>query len=243
MKNPLAIELYEAIARGASQEELHTIENSWMEVADLKLLKDAIAEAICKLKIEESEKEKRLAELFMHADYIKIDYMLWMEMARPDYSQAQDFVEGVKAQYPEMLFAYNLSPSFNWDAAGLSDKSISSFIGDLVQLGFVWQFIMLAGFHANALAIDSLASHFLKTGMLAYVSNVQRQERVLGVETLAHQKWSGANYYDTFLKAVQGGIASTTAMGKGVTEEQFKTGGGDGLFVGGNEHYFAQSKI
>ncbi|MCO5592696.1 hypothetical protein L7F22_046699 [Adiantum nelumboides] len=291
MKKPLATELYEAIARGASQEELQTIENRWMEAAHLKLLKDAIGEAICKLKIEESEKEKRLAELFMHADSLS-NYdlralgdrlgvqelfwdwdlprtregfyrfngctdaaiargcffaphadMLWMETARPDYSQAQYFVEGVRVQFPEMLFAYNLSPSFNWDAAGLSDKNISSFIRDLAHLGFVWQFITLAGFHANALAIDSLASNFMKTGMLAYVSNVQRQERALGVETLAHQKWSGANYYDAFLKAVQGGIASTAAMGKGVTEEQFKTAAGTGQFAGGIERCFAQSKI
>lgn len=291
MKKPLATELYEAIARGASQEELQMIENGWMEAADLKLLEDAIAESICTLKIEESEKEKRLAELFLHAKSLSNlelralgdrlgagevfwDWdlprtregfyrfkgcteaaiargcsfsphadMLWMETAMPDYAQARHFVEGVKAHYPEMLFAYNLSPSFNWDAAGLSDKNMSSFIRDLAHLGFAWQFITLAGFHANALAIDSLASNFLKTGMLAYVSKVQRQERALGVETLAHQKWSGANYYDAFLKAVQGGIASTAAMGKGVTEEQFKTTSGNGHFAGAIERHFVGSKL
>ncbi|KAG0481532.1 hypothetical protein HPP92_012390 [Vanilla planifolia] len=58
--------------------------------------------------------------------------------------------------------------------------------------------------------------------MLAYVERIQREERNNGVETLAHQKWSGANYYDRYLKTVQGGISSTAAMGKGVTEEQFK---------------------
>ncbi|XP_022140797.1 isocitrate lyase [Momordica charantia] len=58
--------------------------------------------------------------------------------------------------------------------------------------------------------------------MLAYVERIQREERSNGVDTLAHQKWSGANYYDRYLKTVQGGISSTAAMGKGVTEEQFK---------------------
>ncbi len=58
--------------------------------------------------------------------------------------------------------------------------------------------------------------------MLAYVEGIQRQERIHGVETLAHQKWSGAEYYDNMIKTVQGGVASTAAMGKGVTESQFK---------------------
>ena len=58
--------------------------------------------------------------------------------------------------------------------------------------------------------------------MLAYVEGIQRQERIHGVETLAHQRWSGAEYYDNMIKTVQGGVASTAAMGKGVTESQFK---------------------
>jgi isocitrate lyase len=73
------------------------------------------------------------------------------------------------------------------------------------------------------------ARDYAKRGMLAYVAGVQRQERVNGVETLAHQKWSGAQYYDglsnnciNLVKTVQGGVASTAAMGKGVTEAQFK---------------------
>lgn len=291
MNKPLAIELYEAILRGASKEDLQKLEDDWMAAADLKLFKDAIAESICKLKIADIEKEKRLSKLSIHSDSLSYyelrtlgeqlgakgvfwDWdlprtregfyrfkasteaaiargcafsphadMLWMETAKPDYAQAHQFVEGVKTHYPHMLFAYNLSPSFNWDAAGLSDANIRTFIRDLAQLGFVWQFITLAGFHANALAMDSLSKNFVEKGMLAYVTHVQRQERALGVETLAHQKWSGANYYDTFLKVVQGGIASTAAMGKGVTEEQFKATQSKGGFAGASEQYFALSKI
>lgn len=275
MAKPLAMEINEAIARGASKQELQDMEDDWMGAADLKLFKEAIGEAICKLDIAEGEREKRLRQLYMHADklshyelrlfgeelgaknvfwdwdlprtregfyrfkgsteaaiargcsYAPLADMLWMETATPDYAQAQQFAEGVKAHYPDILFAYNLSPSFNWDAAGLSDASLRGFIGDLARLGFVWQFITVAGFHASALAVDTLARNFVKKGMLAYVSGVQRRERELGVETLAHQQWSGANYYDAFLKTVQGGIASTAAMGKGVTEDQFKAGGSE----------------
>ncbi|KAH9273969.1 isocitrate lyase [Batrachochytrium salamandrivorans] len=109
----------------------------------------------------------------------------------------------------------------NWDAAGMTDEQISSFIGDLAKLGFTWQFITLAGFHSNALITDVFACDYAKRGMLAYVQKVQREERNHGVETLAHQKWSGAEYYDNLIKTVQGGMASTAAMGHGVTESQF----------------------
>lgn len=151
-----------------------------------------------------------------HAD------MLWMESAGPHFNQARDFAEGVKAHYPDILLAYNLSPSFNWDAANMTEMQMQNFIPDLAKLGYVWQFITLAGFHGNSLITDMFAKDFVNRGMLAYVQNIQRQERVHGIETLAHQKWSGANYFDHFLKTVQGGFSATAAMGKGVTEEQFK---------------------
>ncbi|KAJ3202798.1 isocitrate lyase 1 [Dinochytrium kinnereticum] len=148
--------------------------------------------------------------------------LLWMETKSPIYSQAKEFSEGVLAVHPQVMLAYNLSPSFNWDAAGMSDNQIRTFIDDLGKLGFVWQFITLAGFHSDALISDLFARDYAKRGMLAYVEGIQRQERNNGVETLSHQKWSGAEYYDNLIKTVQGGVASTAAMGKGVTETQFK---------------------
>ena len=148
--------------------------------------------------------------------------LLWMETKKPILEQARTFSKGVLSVYPWALLAYNLSPSFNWDAAGMKDEEIQSFIWDLGKLGFVWQFITLAGFHADGLVIDNFACDYLKRGMLAYVEGIQRQERANGVETLAHQKWSGANYIDSLMMTVQGGVASTAAMGKGVTEDQFK---------------------
>lgn len=153
-----------------------------------------------------------------HAD------LLWMETAKPDINQARDFAEGVRAKHPHQMLAYNLSPSFNWDAAGMTDVQMREFIPELAKMGYCWQFITLAGFHANALITDTFAKDYAQRGMLAYVEDIQRQERKHGVETLAHQTWSGANYYDQLMKTVTGGISSTAAMGKGVTEDQFTKG-------------------
>ncbi|XP_050383166.1 isocitrate lyase [Argentina anserina] len=151
-----------------------------------------------------------------HADII------WMETASPDMVECTKFAQGVKNMKPEQMLAYNLSPSFNWDASGMTDQQMMDFIPRIAKLGYCWQFITLAGFHADALVIDTFARDYAKRGMLAYVERIQREERNNGVDTLAHQKWSGANFYDRYLKTVQGGISSTAAMGKGVTEEQFK---------------------
>ncbi|TPX34290.1 isocitrate lyase [Synchytrium microbalum] len=148
--------------------------------------------------------------------------LLWMETKYPIYEQAKEFSEGVLKVHPWAKLAYNQSPSFNWDASGMTDQQMKTFIADLGKLGFVWQFITLAGLHSNALISEHFARDFSQRGMLAYVETIQRQERKNGVDVLQHQKWSGANYYDNMIKSVQGGIASTAAMGKGVTEEQFK---------------------
>ncbi|KAL8088087.1 hypothetical protein AgCh_038014 [Apium graveolens] len=151
-----------------------------------------------------------------HAD------LIWMETSSPNLNECTKFAEGMKSMRPETMLAYNLSPSFNWDASGMTDEEMKDFIPKIAKLGYCWQFITLAGFHANALIVETFAKDFARRGMLAYVEKIQREERKHGVDTLAHQKWSGANYYDKVLKTVQGGITSTAAMGKGVTEDQFK---------------------
>ncbi|KAL7311077.1 isocitrate lyase 1 [Mucor circinelloides] len=148
--------------------------------------------------------------------------MLWMETKKPILSQAKQFSEGVLSVHPKVLLCYNLSPSFNWDAAGLNDDNMKSYIHDLGKLGFAWQFITLGGLHANALASSTFAKAYKEDGMLGYVSQVQRKEREHGVDVLQHQKWSGATYVDELIKIVTGGVAATAAMGKGVTEDQFK---------------------
>merc|ERR1719395_432966 len=117
--------------------------------------------------------------------------MLWMETGKPIMAQAQRFAAEVRAAHPQVMLAYNLSPSFNWDAAGMTDAQMESFIWDLAKLGFCWQFITLAGFHCDALGIDLFAREYATKGMRAYVQMVQREERKHKVETLTHQKWSG----------------------------------------------------
>ncbi|KAL0742959.1 hypothetical protein Bca4012_084472 [Brassica carinata] len=154
--------------------------------------------------------------------FAQVADLIWMETASPDLNECTQFAEGVKSKTPEVMLAYNLSPSFNWDASGMTDQQMMEFIPRIARLGYCWQFITLAGFHADALVVDTFAKDYARRGMLAYVERIQREERSNGVDTLAHQKWSGANYYDRYLKTVQGGISSTAAMGKGVTEEQFK---------------------
>merc|ERR1719310_1435649 len=147
--------------------------------------------------------------------------MIWMETGKPILAQAKEFSEGVLSKCPGTMLSYNLSPSFNWDASGMTDAQMESFVWDLAKLGFCWQFITLAGFHCNALSIDLFAKDYAKRGALAYVSMIQREERKNGVETLTHQKWSGADYIDEAGQLITSGLSSTGIMSAGVTEKQF----------------------
>lgn len=145
--------------------------------------------------------------------------LLWMESKKPDYAQAAEFARGVHAIWPHQKLAYNLSPSFNWKAAMPRDEQ-ETYIKRLGALGYCWQFITLAGLHTNALISDTFAKAYAKRGMAAYGELVQEPEMENGIDVVTHQKWSGANYVDNMLKMVTGGVSSTAAMGKGVTEEQ-----------------------
>jgi isocitrate lyase len=146
---------------------------------------------------------------------------VWMETGKPILSQATQFANTIRASVPHQMLAYNLSPSFNWDASGMTDAQMASFIWDLAKLGFCWQFITLAGFHCDSLSIDLFAKAYAKEGAAAYVKLIQRQERENGVETLTHQKWSGSEIVDKMGDIVSGGLSSTGIMSAGVTETQF----------------------
>ncbi|KAG2342117.1 isocitrate lyase and phosphorylmutase [Suillus weaverae] len=159
---------------------------------------------------------KRSIEYAPYAD------ALWMETKKPILAQAQEFAHGVHAARPGHWLAYNLSPSFNWEAAGLNSQDMKAFVWELGKLGFVWQFITLGGLHSNAYISDLFARSYAKEGMKAYVEIVQSKEREISCDVLTHQKWSGADYADNLIKTVTGGVSSTAAMGKGVTEDQFK---------------------
>jgi isocitrate lyase len=147
--------------------------------------------------------------------------LIWMETAIPSVADAREFSEGVRKSVPHQMLAYNLSPSFNWDKSGMTDLQLSNFNDDLGRLGYVWQFITLAGFHSNGLIITELARAFGDRGMIAYVEMIQRKEREQQVELLKHQKWSGAELVDQMVNVASGGVSSTAAMGSGVTESQF----------------------
>ncbi|KAL2814722.1 isocitrate lyase [Aspergillus cavernicola] len=147
--------------------------------------------------------------------------LIWMESKLPDYAQAKEFADGVHAVWPEQKLSYNLSPSFNWKKAMPRDEQ-ETYIKRLGALGYCWQFITLAGLHTTALITHQFAKAYASHGMRAYGELVQEPEMEHGVDVVTHQKWSGANYVDNLLKMVTGGVSSTAAMGKGVTEDQFK---------------------
>ena len=144
-----------------------------------------------------------------------------METGKPIVSQATQFAKDVRAAHPHQMLAYNLSPSFNWDTAGMTDAQMESFVWDLAKMGYVWQFITLAGFHSDSLGIDLFAREYAKRGAAAYVQLIQREERKHGVETLTHQKWSGSELVDEMGNVVSSGMSSTGIMSAGVTEKQF----------------------
>mmetsp|Transcript_17234 Transcript_17234/g.19603 ORF Transcript_17234/g.19603 Transcript_17234/m.19603 type:complete len:526 (-) Transcript_17234:1230-2807(-) len=147
--------------------------------------------------------------------------LIWMETGVPSVHECEVFSKGVHAVVPHQMLAYNLSPSFNWDAAGMDDAAIQRFQSDIGSLGFTWQFITLCGFHSNALMIDQIAKAYAgPKGVFAYVEMIQREERRLEVETLTHQKWSGAGYCDKLMSVATGGGASTSSLA-GATEDQF----------------------
>merc|ERR1712157_65557 len=153
--------------------------------------------------------------------------MGWMETKIPCLKDAALFSRSVHQQHPNVMLAYNLSPSFNWDASGMTDDQMASFNDELGKLGYVWQFVTLAGFHSNGLIATRLARAYGDRGMLAYVQEIQRQERHDHVELLKHQAWSGAELADQMVNTASkasggiGGGSSTSAMGAGVTESQF----------------------
>lgn len=105
----------------------------------------------------------------------------------------------------------------------MSPEDQETYISRLAKLGYVWQFITLAGLHTNALISDKFAKAYSERGMKAYGGEIQQPEIDQGCEVVKHQKWSGAEYIDGILRMVTGGITSTAAMGAGVTEDQFKS--------------------
>lgn len=158
---------------------------------------------------------KRAIEYAPYAD------LLWVETGDPSVQNAAQFSGEIREKFPGKGLVYNLSPSFNWMGHGFNDETLKSFIWDIAKHGFVLQLISLAGLHSTATVTAELSQAFKKDGMLAYVNLIQRREKELGVDVLTHQKWSGAQYIDGILGAIQSGSSGTKGMGEGNTETSF----------------------
>ena len=147
--------------------------------------------------------------------------LIWCETGKPDLEFARKFAEGIKAQYPNKMLAYNCSPSFNWKK-NLDDASIQRFQRELGAMGYKFQFITLAGFHALNYGMFDLAHGYARTGMPAFV-NLQEAEFAAasrGFEAVKHQREVGTGYFDQVTTTIES-EASTQALKGSTEEEQF----------------------
>jgi len=148
--------------------------------------------------------------------------LLWMETKTPDIDDARAFAEGVHAKFPGKPLMYNCSPSFNWKKH-LSDTQIQRFNRDLAELGFKFQFITLAGFHALNASMFELSKAFALEGMPAYVRLQQHEFDIekLGYTATKHQREVGTGYFDEVSTVLSKGMTSTLALKGSTEEEQF----------------------
>jgi isocitrate lyase len=151
--------------------------------------------------------------------------LVWWETSEPNLEDARRFAEAVHAKYPGKLLAYNCSPSFNWKKK-LDDATIARFQTDLAAMGYKFQFITLAGFHALNLGMFELARGYKAAGMTAY-SQLQEQEfssEAFGYEAAKHQRFVGTGYFDAVTQVIASGNSSTTALAGSTEAEQFAGG-------------------
>ena len=145
--------------------------------------------------------------------------MLWCETSKPDLAEAREFAEGIHARFPGKMLAYNCSPSFNW-RKNLDDSTIARFQSELGAMGYKFQFVTLAGFHALNLSMFELASGYKENGMSAYCRLQEQEfasEELAGYAAVKHQRFVGTGYFDAVQQAIAGGASSTTAL-EGSTE-------------------------
>ncbi len=149
--------------------------------------------------------------------------LLWCETAVPDLDDARRFAEGIHKKFPGKMLAYNCSPSFNWKKR-LDDATIGKFQRELGAMGYKFQFITLAGIHNMWYHMFDLSSHYVETGMQAYVEMVQEKEFAAidrGYTFSSHQAEVGTGYFDDVTTVIQGGSSSVTALTGSTEEEQF----------------------
>jgi isocitrate lyase len=163
--------------------------------------------------------ESAIARGLAYAPYADL---IWCETGTPDIDEARRFAEAIHAHFPGKLLAYNCSPSFNWKRA-LSDEEIAAFQHELGELGYKFQFITLAGFHALNASIFELARGYAASGMSAYVELQEREFAMEGEGYTAtrHQREVGAGYFDLISTIASAGASSTLALVGSTEEEQF----------------------
>ncbi|MCF8258262.1 MAG: isocitrate lyase [Flavobacteriales bacterium] len=148
--------------------------------------------------------------------------LIWMETSNPDIGFAKEFADAVHEKFPGKMLAYNCSPSFNW-AKHLSVNQMLTFREDLAAMGYRFQFITLAGFHALNTSMFEVSRAYKLRGMAGY-SELQEREFALideGFEAIKHQSFVGTGYFDAVQNTVQQGMSSTTAMAGSTETEQF----------------------
>ncbi|MBS2026807.1 MAG: isocitrate lyase [Deltaproteobacteria bacterium] len=148
--------------------------------------------------------------------------LIWCETSTPDLDQAKKFAEGVHAKFPGKMLAYNCSPSFNWKKH-LDDATIAKFQRELGAMGYKFQFVTLAGFHALNMSMFELAADYKDHGMAAY-SKLQQKEFAAekqGYTATKHQREVGTGYFDQVTSVITGGAASTLALKESTEAHQF----------------------
>ncbi len=164
--------------------------------------------------------EQAIARAIAYAPYADF---IWCETQTPNLEYAKKFAEGVRKVHPNQLFAYNCSPSFNWKK-NLDDATIAKFQRELGAIGYKFQFITLAGFHALNYSMFTLAKGYGERQMSAYVE-LQEAEfaaEPLGYTATKHQREVGTGYFDALTQTITGGVSSITALTGSTEEAQFE---------------------
>ena len=157
-------------------------------------------------------------------EYAPYADLIWCETSHPDLDEAKQFAEAIRKQYPDQMLAYNCSPSFNW-RLNLDEATIAKFQKELGAMGYKYQFVTLAGFHALNLSMFNLARGYRDEGMAAY-SRLQdeefRVEQEEGYRAVKHQKFVGTGFFDKLMTSITSGQTSVTALDGSTEEEQFE---------------------
>jgi len=152
-----------------------------------------------------------------HAD------LIWCETSTPDLAEARKFAEAIREKYPREMLAYNCSPSFNWKK-NLDSHTIARFQRELGAMGYKFQFMTLAGFHALNHTMFQLARAYKERGTAAY-AELQEAEfaaEPYGYTATKHQREVGTGYFDEVMQVITGGSASTLALGGSTEKAQFR---------------------